>query len=75
MTTTITITEFLRNPKRVRKMTEEGLTIIVLINNEPVFEIKAFTPKPKKRKTLTSFSFDIPDKLSKKDIYEKYGAR
>lgn len=76
MSTNITITELLRNPKKVRQLTSEGLIVIVFFNGKPVFEIKAFTPKKLIKKTLLpSFKLDINDNFSKKDLYQKYGVK
>lgn len=75
MSTTVTITQLLRNPKKIRELTEKGLVVVVLFNNKPVFEIRAFQPKkPISSKKLPSFKLDIGDNLPKQEIYEKYGA-
>ena len=78
MIKTISITKVIRNPEEVRKFVSRGFTLKVLFNNKHVFDI--FPPKKRGDKSdriddLPSFKLDLPDHISKKEIYEVYGQK
>ena len=78
MIKTIGITKLIRNPEEIRKFVSRGFTLKVLFNNKHVFDIsppKKEEGKQERIDDLPSFELDLPDNISKKEIYEDYGQR
>ncbi|MBD3238250.1 MAG: hypothetical protein GF332_01240 [Candidatus Moranbacteria bacterium] len=76
----ITMTTLLRNPKKVISYIKKGFILKVYSNNKLIFDILPAKEETKnnnkhmiKDKDLPSFDFDLPDEISKKEIYEKFG--
>jgi hypothetical protein len=77
MTKTITMTDLLKKPKQIKEGVRQGFSFVVMVNKEPLFDIK---PHVKDKTKTTKFAdrptakLNVPDTLTKRDIYEKYGA-
>jgi hypothetical protein len=78
MTKTITMTDLLKKPKQIKEGVRQGFSFVVLVNKEPLFDIKPHvTDKSKSTKFADRPTLplkNLPDTLTKRDIYEKYGA-
>jgi hypothetical protein len=75
----ITMTDLLKKPKEVRKYVGRGFTLNVYLNDERVFDI---TPPKEEKKNCKKFtktdlpkaSLNLPENMTKREIYEFYGA-
>lgn len=88
MTKVVSMTDFLRHPSQVRRLVAEGFIIIVKYNNQEIMKITGIDSnsqnsiesiKNDKKNydilDLPSFDLELPDTISKEDIYNNYGAK
>jgi hypothetical protein len=79
MIQTISMTDLLRNPKKVRTKVKQGFTLHVEYNNKHIFDIQPPQTvsqedlKKKIPKRPVFYNLNLPETMTKQELYEKYG--